>query len=72
MDGLLIWYAVCLVGLLVAIHEPAQQKPERNPGREWLAQVLASCDPLPDYLYDPEQSKPMELTNHGRAEHQKR
>jgi hypothetical protein len=70
MDGLLIWYLVVLCGLLVAIREPKPKKPQRSQAREWLAQLVASSDPMPDYLYDPDQSKPMELMTDGRA-HQK-
>lgn len=66
MDGLLIWYLVVLCGLLVAIHEPDPDPPPRSHAREWLAQLVASSDPLHDYLYEQQDSKPMELTN-GRA-----
>lgn len=68
MDGLLIWYLVVLCGLLVAIHEPDPDPPPRSHAREWLAQLVASSDPLPDYLYDTQKSKPMELMHDGRAD----
>lgn len=68
MDWLLVWYLVVLVGLLVAIHEPASTRTERSHAREWLAQLIASSDPMPDYLYEQQESKPMELTNARAAE----
>jgi hypothetical protein len=66
MDWLLVWYVVVLCGFLVAIHEPAPTRPERSQARDWVAQLIASSDPWTDYLYEQEESKPMELMKDGR------
>jgi hypothetical protein len=66
MDILLIWYAACLVGVLVSIRERKPQRPPRNHVKEWFSQLIASTDPMHDYLYDNEKSRPMELMD-GRT-----
>jgi len=66
MDGLLVWYALCVVGFCWSVYEPYQKKAP-NRVKEWLAQLVASSDPLPDYLYDQQETRPMEL-RHGNKQ----
>jgi hypothetical protein len=63
MDVLLIWYAVCLIGVLLSIHDQKTKIPPRNYFKEWIAQIIAATEPQNDHLYDLEKSKPMELTD---------
>lgn len=65
MDGLLVWYALCVVGFMWSVYEPSQKKAP-NRVKEWLAQLVASSDPLPDYLYDTQETRPMEYLHDKR------
>jgi len=49
--GLAAWYIFCAACFAWWVYEP-KKRPERNVTKEWLAQVIASSDPLEDYLYE--------------------
>lgn len=61
MDGLLVWYLVCAIGFAWFVHAPVKKK-EPNRVKEWLAQLVASSDPLEDFLYD--QDTPQKIERH--------
>jgi hypothetical protein len=62
MDWLLLWYTICAFGFGWVVYQPGYEKTQ-NGVKEWLAQLVASSDPLPDYLYDQEETRPMEYQN---------
>ena len=67
MNWLLLWNAVCLLGVLIYIREPKEKHPveEKRKLREpWLSSMVAYAQSLKgfqDPLYDTTESKPMEL-----------
>jgi hypothetical protein len=51
MTGLFVWYVFCAFCFAWWVYEP-KKRPARNVTKEWLAQIIASSDPLEDFLYD--------------------
>ena len=78
MNWLLLWYAACLSGVLVAIHEPSPKKqPEPEQRRRirepWIADMVVYAQTLEgftDPLYDTEPTQPQELIDGDPEEHQ--
>lgn len=66
MNWLLLWNAVCLLGVLIYIHEPSEKQPEekRKLREPWLSSMVAYAQALKgfqDPLYNTDESQPMEL-----------
>lgn len=62
IDWLLVWYALVLTGLLLAIHEPAPKKPVNSDRvSPWIADLIAYTYPVDGYRDSLFDTKPSEL-----------
>lgn len=78
MNWLLLWYAACLTGVLIAIRKPKPMK-RREPEHRfrirepWIADMVVHAQILEgftDPLYDTTETQPQELTDGDAEKHQ--